>query len=89
MPHLATGTASQEIPATLVTAQTMLLLTSKPKFGKTAAPAISELAQSLASHSHHTMKLPSEGPSNIEAFPDAAKVQMDLLLANQHIIMAN
>ena len=42
MPHLTIAIASQEIPITLVTAQTLLLLTSTPKFDRTATPAISE-----------------------------------------------
>ena len=39
--------------------------------------------------SHHIIKLPFRAPSNAEAFPDATEVHMDLLLANQHTIMAN
>ena len=62
MPHLATVIAFQEIPATFVTAQTLLSLTSTPKFDKTTTPAISEPALSSASQSHHTMKLPFGGP---------------------------
>ena len=68
MPHLATATISQEIPATLVTAQTLLLLISTPKFDRTTTPAISEPQLSLVSHSQHTVQLSSGSPSNIEAF---------------------
>ena len=67
MPHLATATTSQEIPATLVTLQTLLLLTSTPKFDKTATPAVSEPQLSSASHSQHIVKLPSGVPSNAKA----------------------
>ena len=42
MPQPTTTTASQELSATLVTAQTLLLLTSSPKYNRTATPAISE-----------------------------------------------
>ena len=84
MPHLATAIASQEIPATTVTAQTLLLFTSAPEFDRVATPAISKPALSSASQSHHTMKLPFRAPSNVKAFPDAIEVRMDLLLANQH-----
>ena len=89
MPYLAIATTSQEIPATPVTAQTLLLLTFTLKFDRTATPAISEPQLSSASHSQHTVKLPSGVPLNAEAFPNDAEVQMDLILANQHIIMAN
>ena len=89
MPLPTTAIASQEIPATLVIAQTLLLLTSTPKYDRIATPTDSEHQLSLASHSHHTVKLPSGTPSSAEVSPNAAKVQMDLLLANQHTIMAN
>ena len=42
VPHPAIATASQDIPATSVTAQTLLLLTSTPKYDRTATPAVSE-----------------------------------------------
>ena len=51
MSHLATATASQEIPATSITAQTLLLLTSTPMYNKTTTPAIFEHQLSSASHS--------------------------------------
>ena len=74
MPHLATTTLSQEIPATPVTAQTLLLLTSTPKFDKTTTLTVSELQLSSTSHNQPTVKLPSRAPSNAEAFPHAAEV---------------
>ena len=89
MPQPITTTASQEFPATPITAQTLLLLTSTPKYDKTATLTIFEPQQSSASHSQHTEKLPSGDPSSTEVFLDAVEVQMDLLLANQHSIMAN
>ena len=64
-------------------------MTFAPKFDKTTTPAIFELAQSSASQSLHIVKLLSGAPSNAEAFPNATQVQMDLLLTNQHIIIAN
>ena len=89
MPHLATTTASQQIPAAPVTAQTLLLLTSTPKYDITATPAVSEHQLSSASHSHHMVKLPSRAPSSVEVSLNAIEVQINLLLANQHTIMAN
>ena len=62
MPNPTTATVSQDIPATPVTAQTLLLLTSTPKFDRIATPAISEPQPSSTSHSQHTEKLPSEAP---------------------------
>ena len=59
MPQPATATVSQEFPATPVTAQTLLLLTSTPIFDKTASPAVSEPHQSSTNRSHHTEKIPS------------------------------
>ena len=89
MPHLATVTTSQEIPATPIAVQTLLLLTSIPKFDRIATPIVFKPQLSSASHSQNIEKLPSGAPSNAEAFPNAAEVQMDLMLANQHTIMAN
>ena len=82
MPHLAITITSHEIPGTLVTAQTLLLLTSTPKYDKIGTPTVSKQQLSSASHSQHMVKLPSEVPSSAEISPNAAKVQMDLLLAN-------
>ena len=65
------------------------MLTSTPKFDRKATLAISEPTQSSAIQSHHTVKLPFGAPLNAEAFLDATNVQMVLLLANQHTIMAN
>ena len=42
MPHLATITTSQEILATPVITQTLLLLTFTPKYDRTTTPAASE-----------------------------------------------
>ena len=84
-----TVTTSQEISATLVTTKTLPLLTLRPQLDRLATLTCSEPAQSSASQSHHTIKLPSRAPSNAKAFLGAAEVQMDLLLANQHTIMAN
>ena len=89
MPYPAIATGSQEIPATLVTAKTLLLLTSRPKFDRTVTPIDFEPAQSSASQSGHTAKLPFKAPSNVDAFLDATEVQMHLLLANQHTLMEN
>ena len=83
MPHLATTIASQEIHVTPVTTQTLLLLTSTPKYDKPAPPAISEHQLSSTSHSQHMVKLPSRAPSSAEVSVNAAEVQIDLLLANQ------
>ena len=89
MPQRATATVSQEFLATLVIAQTLLLLTSTPIFDKTASPVVSKPHQYSANHSHHTKKIPFEDPSSAEVPLNATEVQMDLLLANQHSIMAN
>ena len=89
MPIQASITTSQDIAATPTTAKTLLLLTSAPHFDRTATPACFVSAKSLESNSHHTKKLPSGAPSNAKAFPYAVEVQMDLLLANQHMIIAN
>ena len=82
MPHQAIVTTSQEIPATPVTAQTLLLLTSTPKYDRIATLTVSEPQQSSASYSQHTVKLSSRALSSTEGFLNAADVQMDLLLAN-------
>ena len=66
MPQPAIATVSQEFPATPVTAQTLLLLTSTPIFDKIASPTVSEPHQSSINHSHHTEKIPSEEPSSAE-----------------------
>ena len=42
MPHLAIAIASQELPATPVTAQTLLSLTSAPTFDRTTTPVVIE-----------------------------------------------
>ena len=89
MPNPIIAIVFQDVPATPVTAQTLLLLTSTPKYDRTTTPAISEPQQSSASHSQHTEKLPYGDPSSVEVFQNAAEAQMDLLLANQHSIMAN
>ena len=81
--------ASQDIPTTLTTAHTLLLLTSGSQFDKTATSARSEPAQSSASQSHHIAKLPSRAPSQADAFPEPSEIQLDLILANQHTFMAN
>ena len=86
MPILALATTSQDMPGTPTTAKTLLLLTSRPQFDRIATPASSAFAKSLAAN---TDKLPSRAPSNAEAFLNATEVQMDLMLANQHTIMAN
>ena len=82
MPNLALATTSQDMLATLTTTKTLLLLTSSPQFEQTVNHVRSASSKSSESNSHHTDKLPSGAPSNAKAFPDAAKVQMDLLLAN-------
>ena len=74
MPHLAIATTSQEIPATLVTVQTLLFLAFTPKFDRTATPVVSEPQLSSTSHSQHTVKLHSGAPSNAEAFSNAVVV---------------
>ena len=89
MPYPATATASQEILTTPITAKTLLLLTYGLQFDRIATYVVSEPAQSSTSQSWHTAKFPFEAPSNVDAFLDVTEVQMDLLLANQHIIMAN
>ena len=89
MPHLATAIASQEILVTLVTVQTLLLLTSTPNHDRTTTLATSEHQLSSVSHNQHIVKLPSGAPSSTEVFPNAVEVQMDLLLTNQYTIMAN
>ena len=66
----ASENISQENLATPVTAQTLLMLTSRPKFDKTATPAVSDHAQSLAQPSQHIEKLPFEAPSQAEVFPN-------------------
>ena len=89
MLHLTTTIVFQDIRTTPVTTQTLLLLTFTPKYDKTATLAISKPQPSSASHSQHTKKLPSEAPSFAGVFPSDTEVQIDLLLANQHTIMAN
>ena len=89
MPISASAIASQDITATLVTAKTLLLLISGHQFDKTVTPTHFEPTQSSASKSQHIVKLPFRAPSNAKAFPGDAEVQLDLLLANQHTIMAN
>ena len=42
MPDRTIATVSQDVPTTLVTAQTLLLLTPTPKYDRIATPAISE-----------------------------------------------
>ena len=74
MPYLAIATAFQEILATSVTAKTLLLLTSRPQFDRTATPVVSEPAQSSTSQSCHIAKLPSRTPSNADAFLDVIEV---------------
>ena len=82
MPHPTIAIVSQDIPPTPITAQTLLLLTSTPKYDKIATPAISKPQPSSTSHSQHTKKLPSEAPSSVGVFPNAVEVQLDFLLAN-------
>ena len=89
MPHPATATAFQKIPVTPVTAQTLLLLTSTPKYDRAATPTVSKHQLSSASHIQHMVKLPSGAPSSAEVSLNAAEVQMEVLLAHQHTIMAN
>ena len=89
MPNLVLATASQDISATLTTAKTLLLLTSGHQFDKTVTPFHSKSAKSLESQSHHTAKLPSRAPSNAYAFIDPTEIQMDLILTNQHTLIAN
>ena len=89
MPQLAIASVSQEFPATPVTVQTLLLLTSTLMLDKTTSPAVFEPHQSFVNHSHRTEKIPSEEPSSAEVPLNAMEVQTDLLLANQHTIMAN
>ena len=84
MPDLTT--TSQDIAATLTT-KTLLLLTSGPQFDRIATPAYSEHA--LASQSYHIAKLPSKVLSHADAFSEPSEIQMDLILANQHTLMAN
>ena len=74
MPHLTTITTSQEILATLLTAQTLLLLTSTLKFYRIATLAVSKPQLSSTSHSQNTKKLPSRAPSNADVFPNAVEV---------------
>ena len=74
MPNPTTAIVSQDVPTTLVTAQTLLLLTSTPKFDRKATLTISEPQPSLASYSQHTEKLLSEVPSFAGIFPNAANV---------------
>ena len=81
-----TATISQDIPATISTAKTLLLLTTGPKFDRTAAEATSDSTKSSAAHIE---KQPFEEPSIANVLPNAAKVQMDLIMANQQTIMAN
>ena len=82
----ASTIASQDIPATLTTARTLLLLTSCLRFDKIATEANSEYAKSSAGH---TEKLRFEEPSTADILPNAVEVQLDLILANQRTIMAN
>ena len=86
MPKPVSTTTSQDIPTTPTTAKTLLLLTSSSQFDRTTTQAISD---STKSSTGATKKLSSGATLNVEAFPDVAIVQMDLLLANQHTIMAN
>ena len=86
MPNLASTTASQDIPATPTTAKTLLLLTSRPGFDRTTNQAGSE---SVKSSIAHIEKLPFEEPTTIYVLPNAANVQLDIILVNQQTIMAN
>ena len=74
MPQPTIATASQEFPATLVTAHTMLLLTSTPIYDKTTTLAVSEPQQSSASHSQHTEKVPTADLSSAEVLLNATEV---------------
>ena len=83
MPIPASTTTSHDFPTTPTTAKALLLLTSGPQFDRIETLACSAFAKSLESKSHHTDKLPYEEPSNADAFPDPAEVQIHLILANQ------
>ena len=74
MPQPTTATASQEFPATPVTTQTLLLLTSAPIYDRTATLAASEHPQSPASQSQHTEKVPTEDPSSAEVLLNATEI---------------
>ena len=89
MPIPASTTTSHDFPTTPTTAKALLLLTSGPQFDRIETLACSAFAKSLESKSHHTDKLPYEEPSNADAFPDPAEVQIHLILANQQTFMAN
>ena len=83
-PTQTTLPPSQHDPTTPTTTNTLLLLTTGPRFDKTT----SDGAKPSASH---TEKLPFDELSRTHdnVLPNAAKVQMDLILANQQTIMAN
>ena len=74
MPQPTIATVSQEFPATPVTAQTLLLPTPTPIFGKTATHAVSDPHQSSTNHSHHIEKVPYEEPSSTEVLLNAIEV---------------
>ena len=60
-----------------------MLLTSEPHFDRIATLACFEPTKLSASQSHHTANLPSWAPSQVDAFPEPSKIQLDLILANQ------
>ena len=65
------------------------MLTFRLEFDKSTSPAISDQAQSSAQPSQRTEKLHFEIPSQAEVFPNMDDIQRDLLLSNQHALMAN
>ena len=78
----ATATTSQDNPATPSTAKTFLLLAARPRFNRTTTEASSKSAKSLAAHTENlSLEDPSKTQDNV--LPNAAKVQMDLIVANQ------
>ena len=79
MSDLAITTASQNNLATLSTTKTLLLLTTCPRFDRTATEVGSKSTKSSAGH---TEKLPSKEPSTEYVFPNAAEVQIDPILTN-------
>ena len=86
MPNPASTTASQDIPATPTSTKTLLLLTSSPKFNRIATLVGSESAKSSVGN---TEKIPSREPPTAYVLPNDIDIQLDLVLANQHLIMAN
>ena len=78
------ATAFQDHPATPSTAKTLLLLTTSPRFDRTATKTSSKFAKSSARQE----KLPSKESSIAYVFPNATEVHIDLTLANQHTTMA-